>query len=96
MIRLEYLKQLEHALEGFKIVGLLGPRQVGKTTLARELFEKLVPKKLLQTNYFDLENPRHLMRLQDPLLALENLSGLVVIDEVQRFPELFPILLGQS
>ena len=92
MIRLEYLKQLEHALEGFKIVGLLGPRQVGKTTLARELFEKLVPKKLLQTNYFDLENPRHLMRLQDPLLALENLSGLVVIDEVQRFPELFPIL----
>ena len=50
MIRLEYLKQLQHALEGFKIVGLLGPRQVGKTTLARELFEKLVPKKLLQTN----------------------------------------------
>lgn len=70
------------------MVGIIGARQVGKTTLARTL--------LYQTQsantYFDLENPEDLARLADPMLALKKLKGLVVIDEVQRLPELFPIL----
>ncbi|MCX6348470.1 MAG: AAA family ATPase, partial [Candidatus Aureabacteria bacterium] len=65
---------------------LIGPRQCGKTTLAR----MVVPAG--SANYFDLENPRHLERLDQPMGALENLKGTVVIDEIQRRPELFPIL----
>ncbi|MFT3784738.1 MAG: ATP-binding protein [Tepidisphaeraceae bacterium] len=68
------------------MVALLGPRQCGKTTLARAL---LSPGSL---NYFDLEDPRSVARLEEPELALASLRGLVVIDEVQRRPELFPIL----
>jgi len=67
-------------------VALLGPRQCGKTTLAREVAAKS------ESNYFDLENPVDLARLAEPMTALESLRGLVVIDEVQRHPELFPVL----
>ncbi len=67
-------------------VALLGPRQCGKTTLARMLSSG-VPG-----DYFDLENPADLARLSAPMTVLESLFGLVIIDEVQRFPELFPIL----
>jgi predicted AAA+ superfamily ATPase len=69
-------------------VALLGPRQCGKTTLARHLAE-LAPG---PTHLFDLEHPAHEAALQNPLLALESLAGLVVIDEVQRMPGLFPVL----
>lgn len=79
-------RRIEVALDRAPIVALLGPRQVGKTTLARQF----VP--IDSPNYFDLEDPRSLARLQTPQLALEALSGLVVIDEVQRQPELFPLL----
>jgi hypothetical protein len=65
---------------------LLGPRQCGKTTLARQL----VP--VDSANYFDLEDPISLTRLDEPLTALGELRGTVVIDEVQRRPELFPLL----
>ena len=65
---------------------MLGPRQCGKTTLAREFV------RADSVNYFDLEDPESLARLDQPKLALENLSGLVVIDEIQRKPELFPLL----
>jgi predicted AAA+ superfamily ATPase len=65
---------------------LLGPRQSGKTTLARNL---LAPD---SENYFDLERPTGLRRLEDPETSLGDLRGLVVIDEVQRRPDLFPIL----
>lgn len=65
---------------------LLGPRQCGKTTMARELVDAASP------NYFDLEDPVSLTRLDEPMMALQPLSGLVVIDEVQRRPDLFPIL----
>lgn len=68
------------------IVTILGPRQCGKTTLARMISEETV------TAYFDLENPTDLNRLSNPMLALEVLKGLVIIDEVQRQPELFPVL----
>lgn len=67
----------------FPVAAMLGPRQCGKTTLA---------KALNADHYFDLENPRDAVRLDQPLLALEDLTGLVVIDEIQRMPELFPLL----
>jgi predicted AAA+ superfamily ATPase len=67
-------------------VALVGPRQVGKTTLARD---HLAPD---SPNYFDLENPLDLQRLDEPMAAIAPLRGLVVIDEIQRRPELFPAL----
>lgn len=80
------LRLVRVALKRSRIVALLGPRQSGKTTLAR----RLVPAESL--NYFDLEDPQSLARLAEPNLALRSLQGLVVIDEVQRRPELFPLL----
>ena len=84
--RIELLTTVKNALKRSRVVALLGPRQCGKTTLARQI----VPANSL--NYFDLENPQHLARLAQPMQALEDLTGVVVIDEVQRRPELFPIL----
>jgi uncharacterized protein len=74
------------ALARSSAVALIGPRQVGKTTLARRLLPEASPR------YFDLENPRDLQRLDEPLTALEALHGLVVIDEIQRRPDLFPVI----
>lgn len=74
------------ALRRSRVVALLGPRQCGKTTLAREFVSADSP------NYFDLEDPAGLARLAEPETSLRPLKGLVVIDEVQRRPELFPIL----
>lgn len=67
---------------------LLGPRQVGKTTLARQIAASWPG----ESHTFDLEDARDLARLDDPFLALEPLRGLVVLDEIQRRPELFPAL----
>ena len=80
------LTALETALERSPVVVLSGARQCGKTTLARQL---LAPDSL---NYFDLEDPSSLARLDEPMTALRPLQGLVVIDEVQRRPDLFPML----
>jgi len=77
---------LDVALQRSRVVALLGPRQCGKTTLARTL----VPPDSI--NYFDLEDPLSLARLDEPVTALRELRGVVVIDEVQRRPELFPVL----
>ena len=74
------------ALDRSRVVALLGPRQSGKTTLARQLVPPDSP------NYFDLEDPVSLARLGEPMTALRDLTGTIVIDEVQRLPELFPIL----
>src|SRR5881227_4046158 len=74
------------ALRRSRVVALLGPRQCGKTTLARQF----VPAD--SVNYFDLEDPRSLARLTEPNTALRALKGLVVIDEIQRRPDLFPLL----
>lgn len=74
------------ALERSRIVALLGPRQCGKTTLARQFVS---PD---SSAYFDLEDPLSLARLDEPMTSLSPLQGLVVIDEVQRRPELFPVL----
>jgi hypothetical protein len=77
---------IEAALLRSPVVVLTGPRQCGKTTLARGL----VPEGSI--NYFDLEDPASLTRLDEPMTALRPLAGLVVIDEVQRRPDLFPVL----
>ena len=80
------LAATQAALARAPVVALLGPRQCGKTTLARQL----VPAN--SARYFDLEDPISLARLEQPLTALAELEGTVVIDEVQRRPELFPLL----
>ena len=80
------LSTIQIALGRSRVVALIGPRQSGKTTLARQL----VPPDSL--NYFDLEDLTSLSRLEEPMTALRDLHGLVVIDEIQRRPDLFPIL----
>lgn len=80
------LRAIREGLDRAPVVVLTGPRQCGKTTLAREL----VPED--STNYFDLEDPSHLARLDEPMTALAPLRGLVIIDEVQLRPQLFPLL----
>src|SRR5205085_11534331 len=86
MKRPRLLARLRAGLKTAPAVLLLGPRQCGKTTLARQLAGEL------KSTYFDLENPVDLARLSEPMTALESLRGLIVIDEVQRHPDLFPIL----
>lgn len=80
------LNALNRALARSRVVTLVGPRQCGKTTLARQLLDED------SLNYFDLEDPAGLARLDEPMTALRPLRGLVVIDEVQRRPDLFPVL----
>ena len=76
-------REIKKLLSQFPVTALIGPRQCGKTTLAREF---------AANHYFDLENPRDLAALQNPQLLLEDLTGLIVIDEVQRRPEIFPLI----
>ena len=80
------MSSVRTALGRSRAVALIGPRQVGKTTLARAFLPPGSP------NYFDLEDPRDLARIAQPITAIEPLRGLVVIDEVQRRPDLFPVL----
>ena len=86
VIRRNSLEAIRTALGRASVVVLAGPRQCGKTTLARQFLD---PDSV---NYFDLESPASLGRLDEPMTALEPLRGLVVIDEVQLRPELFPAL----
>jgi predicted AAA+ superfamily ATPase len=92
MQREQMLIRIREELRVSKVVALLGPRQAGKTTLARRFTEVSGLPFDAGLNYFDLEDPAHVERLRNPKLALENLRGLVVIDEIQLRPELFPIL----
>jgi len=80
------IERIERALALNPIATLLGPRQCGKTTLARMIAERE------PSTFFDLENPVDSRRLSAPMTALEGLSGLVIIDEVQRKPDLFELL----
>ena len=82
------LKTITKLLQRHPVVGIVGARQVGKTTLAR----MVVARKKGPYAYFDLENPEDLARLADPMLALKDLKGLVVIDEIQQHPDLFTVL----
>jgi hypothetical protein len=82
------LREIRALLRTRPVVAILGPRQIGKTTLAREIERRWRGS----TATFDLEDPRDLARLADPTTTLGPLRGLVVIDEIQRRPELFPVL----
>ena len=84
----EHIQDIRRQLRRQPIVGLLGPRQIGKTTVARAIADT----NGRAVSYFDLESPADLRRLDDDATALEGLRGLVVIDEVQRRPDLFPVL----
>lgn len=86
-----FKKKTYTALKRNPIVGILGPRQAGKTTLAREVANELQAKGT-PLHYFDLEHPQDVLRLDEPVQALEELTGLIVIDEVQRRPNLYPYL----
>ncbi len=86
ILRTRLKETIQRKLASNRIVALIGPRQCGKTTLAREFVSPA------SVNYFDLEDPLSLARLDQPMTALKDLTGLVVIDEVQRRPELFPVL----
>ncbi len=83
--------QLGHVvalLRRHPVVAIVGARQVGKTTLARQV----ASRRAGSTAFFDLEHPGDVARLADPMLALAPLRGLVVLDEIQRRPDLFPVL----
>ena len=92
MMHFRYDRAIKIALPGKaraeagRVVTLIGPRQSGKTTLAREIVSAT------SNNYFDLEDPTCIARLEQPLTALSGLRGTVVIDEVQRRSDLFPVL----
>lgn len=82
------LKNVRGLLARNRVVGITGARQVGKTTLARTISEKWKEP----VHFFDLEDTTDLARLQDPMLALKDLEGLVIIDEIQQIPGLFATL----
>ena len=86
--RTHHLRQLRLLLREFPVVALLGARQVGKSTLARQL----AASRRRPAAWFDLENQADLARLADPGLELRPLRGLVVLDEIQRLPNVFPLL----
>lgn len=83
-----HLDQLARRLADFPVVAMLGPRQVGKTTLARQLAAQWDGP----VRHFDLEDPDDQARLADPAFVLRPLAGLVVLDEIQTRPDLFPLL----
>jgi hypothetical protein len=85
--RTRYVSRAGALLRRFPVVALLGARQVGKTTLARQ-----VAASWRRPHTFDLEDDRDLARLEDASVTLRDLRGLVIIDEIQRRPDLFPLL----
>jgi uncharacterized protein len=90
MKRNKYMKFIEMNFKVHAACAILGPRQVGKTTLAKAFLEAHYANNY---HFFDLENPIDLARLENPMLTLSRLSNsLIVIDEIQRLPELFPVL----
>ena len=84
--RTELISRVEKSLSRYPVTLLLGPRQCGKTTAAREIFQDRGGA------YFDLEDPETPLRSDTAKLVLKDLQGLVVIDEFQRQPDLFPLL----
>lgn len=90
MKRQLYLNEIITQFRIHSVCAILGPRQVGKTTLAKEFAQEYGADTV---HFFDLEDPLDLAKLENPMLTLSNISGnLIVIDEIQRLPDLFPIL----
>lgn len=89
MIRRETeIKEILHLLKVNPVVGIIGARQVGKTTIAR----MIALERKNNVSYFDAENPEDQSRLSDPMMALKTLKGLVIIDEIQKLPRIFDVL----
>jgi len=91
MKRNAYLDHISSLLEQFPMICLLGPRQVGKTTLAK-MYVESARNKYTHIHHFDLEDPSDLQALENAKLTLSPLEGLVIIDEIQIKPDLFPLL----
>lgn len=89
MQRRLFLEKIEKQFNIHSVCAILGPRQAGKTTLAQMFIEHKEYKNVL---FFDLENPVDHTKLTNPMLALNIHADLVVIDEIQRIPEIFPVL----
>ncbi len=90
MIRKHFLNKINDQLRIHPVCALLGPRQVGKTTMARHYAEEHFPGGV---HFIDLDDPIDLARLENPMLTLTSITErLIVIDEIQKRPELFPIL----
>jgi predicted AAA+ superfamily ATPase len=87
ILRHGFLKEIDDIFSYFRVCGIIGARQIGKTTLALEY-----AKKLGKYHHFDLEDPTDSQKLADPKLLFNSLAGLVIIDEIQRMPQLFPFL----
>jgi len=87
--RVKELQILKDRLQHSPVVAILGPRQCGKTTLSRQFARNIKNKDI---HFFDMENPNDLARLDNPTLALKDLDGIIIIDEVQRSPGLFSVL----
>ena len=81
-----FLSQIKEAFEMHAVCAILGPRQCGKTTLAKLYTQELSTP----VHVFDLENPQDLALLESPSLVLPSLEGTIVVDEIQRRPDLFP------
>src|ERR1039458_9188447 len=86
LARPELVKRVTTGLEQSPVTLILGPRQCGKTTLARQLGQNQ------EGSYYDLESPRDLARLAQPQTVLEAARGLVVLDEIHQRPDLLPLL----
>lgn len=88
MKRSYFLEKIQFLFKNHPVVAILGPRQVGKTTLS----QMYADNNMTEVHHYDLEDPKDLQKLENPMLILEKHKGLVIIDEIQRRPELFPII----
>lgn len=87
MKRPYYLNEISNLFSTHNVVAILGPRQVGKTTLA-----EMYAEGKQEVHKYDLENPDDIIRLENPMLTLGSQKGLIIIDEIQRREELFPVI----
>src|SRR5687767_9429091 len=88
VLRIGHVRRVTRLLREAPVVAILGARQIGKSTLARQI----VASRTGRTIWYDLEDPVDRRRLADPGLELRGQRGLVVLDEIQRLPEVFPLL----
>ena len=86
--RKKEIDTVQRLLKRHPVVGIIGARQTGKTTLARQI----VAQDKRPHTFFDLENSEDVSRLSDPMMALKDLRGIVIIDEIQKYPDIFPVI----